>query len=57
MALKPLWREYTALDIATGAYIAIACDSERVRKKRAARACCRHSREQVTIQPRLDYVS
>src|SRR5438093_3229376 len=24
MALKPLWREYTALDIATGAYIAIA---------------------------------
>src|SRR5437773_12395112 len=24
MALKPLWREYTAVDIATAAYIAIA---------------------------------
>jgi len=24
MALKPLWREYTAVDIATGAYIAVA---------------------------------
>src|SRR5216117_4306718 len=24
MALKPLWREYTAVDIATAAYIAVA---------------------------------